>query len=425
MEWKPDGDFQRAVELVKGLGRGFRVLNFSHNDVDGVCSAFLIKRTFERFFGSEVLSVMPPTFMLTADEVREVVKERGEFDLLVISDKGTFKSYDEMTEMVGSVLVIDHHQPQGYPAVCTVLNPGAGRREYMPATALTCYMLMRMLGESDDVDDIVAAVGCRGDFAFDTVEGFCHRVAEPFLRMIGEKYPCLIEPVEGEPTIFDRSGRKKTALLNQMVEAIHAGTLAHLYRDELGEEIEYGPDLVLKFFGEAGAGKLPPESLEEFLSGRSGRLIRSVHLEFKKDCVRLEKRVKDPIFLGRIGKTDVLLVFAREVRRAARTTFSAILPFVAFAHMAELGRPDKALIVFCPKDVGTQISMKTDGEDINCGDFLSELARRLAERYPGKRVSGGGHARSAGFFAWTPIPVYAVLHEMIFLLEEMLTEPAV
>jgi len=416
-------DFQRTVELLDDLGKRFRALNFSHNDVDGVCCAFLIKRTLERFFGAEVVSVMPPSFMLTVEEVREIVNRTGDFDLLVISDKGTFGSYDRMTGVIKRVLVIDHHQPQGYPDRCTVLNPKAETGKFMPASALVCHLLMSMLGKPDDVDDLVAAIGCRGDLAFDIVDGFCDEMAEPFMQMVREKFPVLFEPVEDEPTIFDRAGRRKTSLISQMAEAVHAGTLAHLYAEEIGE-VGYGPDLVLNLFEEIVGGR-PPASLEEFLSGETGRVIMSVYKKFREDCTRLEDRVKDPIFLGKIGKTEVLLVFARELKRAAKTTFSAILPFVAFSHIRGSGRSNWVLIVFCPKDAGTQISMRAEGTEIDCASFLSELARRLASRYRGERIGGGGHKEAAGFFAPPSVPVYAVLHEMVFLLEEMLTEPAV
>lgn len=418
-----EASFRRALEILKQSG-GCRVLNFSHNDIDGVCSALLLKRAAEAL-NAEVFTVMPPYFELTKEEVTGAIRRAGTFDLMIISDKGTFRKYDDFTELIPDVLIIDHHQPVGDPQKCVVFNPVWGE-ERAPATALLCHMLVTELGVCGDFEDFACAVGCVGDLAFNAVTGKCQKPAEPFLEYARQKFPELFKISEGEPTMFDTDDRTRTAQLHRIAEVVHAGTLAHLYSGDIGGEIKYGPDFVLNFLEQMGRAGACPKSVEELFSAQDGGLIRAVYKEFKEDWKSLESRVKDPIFLGKVKDASVYLIFAREAKRAAKTTFSAILPFVASAHMKELKRNGEVvLIVFSPKEVGTHISMRTDGKTVDCGNFLHRLEEILREKYPGEKVSGGGHDRAAGFFASSGVPLYRVLHELVFMLEEILTEAAV
>lgn len=419
--YERDSGFKCTVDVIENLDKRSRVLNFSHNDIDGVCSAFLLKNMLKKYKKIEMISAMPPSFKLTKEEVESFVKQE-EFDLLIVSDKGTFEDYDGICRIVKDVLIIDHHQPQGMPKICKVFNPRPDGKEYAPATTLLCHMLMTKLGISGEIEDFVCAVGCRGDFAFDVVSGKCQWFAEPFFKYVQSRLPEIFEVVKDEPTMFDTEDRTKTAVLHKIAENVHAGTLAHLYSGDFGFDIPYGPDFVLGLFAEL---KKCPRNVEEFLSTRSGALLRRIHENFREDWKILEKRIRDPIFLGKAGAASVYLIFAREVRRAEQTAFSAILPFVAFAHMNELKRRKEeeiVVIVFCPKKIGTHISMRTDGNIINCGEFLARLADRLRRRYSKEKIGGGGHANAAGFFASLGVPMYKVLHELIFLTEEMLTE---
>ncbi|MEM1689142.1 MAG: DHH family phosphoesterase [Candidatus Hadarchaeales archaeon] len=421
--YRENSDFKHAIETIKGLGKKSKVLNFSHNDVDGVCSAFLLKRMLKKYGGIETISVMPPDFKLTKKDVESFGKE-GRFDLLIVSDKGTFEDYDEICEIASDVLIIDHHQPQGMPKICKVFNPRSDNKEYAAATTLLCHMIMTKLGISGEIEDFICAMGCRGDFAFDVVSGKCQPFARPFLEYVRPKIPEIFEIVKEKPTMFDTEDRTKTAILHKITEIVHAGTLAHLYSEDFVLDIPYGPDLVLNFFIELSETGKYPKNVEEFLSTKSGKLIGEVYEKFQNDWKILEKRVKNPIHLGKVGNASIYLIFAREIRRAEQTAFSAILPFVAFAHMNEFKKEgeETVIIVFCPKKIGTHISMRTDGKIINCGEFLARLAEKLRKRYPNEKISGGGHANAAGFFASSGVSMYKVLQELVSLTEEILTE---
>ncbi|MFN4132940.1 MAG: DHH family phosphoesterase, partial [Candidatus Hadarchaeales archaeon] len=126
IEWlyKEDPGFSMAVEALKKLEKKkVRVLNFSHHDLDGVTGAFILKRMLEKHYKATVVTKMPPHFKLWEETLEETLKKEGKFDILIISDKGTFASYDALLKHVKNILIIDHHQLDGKPEKCVLFNP--------------------------------------------------------------------------------------------------------------------------------------------------------------------------------------------------------------------------------------------------------------------------------------------------------------
>ncbi len=102
--------------------------------------------------------------------------------------------------------------------------------------------------------------------------------------------------------------------------------------------------------------------------------------------------------------------------------FPAILPYVASIHLDSLKRasnyPHTMAVVFCPKDRGVHISMRGGGGLVGCGVMCSELANRLQAMYPDQGgIGGGGHDRAAECVVDKPVPMYAVMHELVKLIE--------
>ncbi|MEM4187944.1 MAG: DHH family phosphoesterase, partial [Candidatus Hadarchaeum sp.] len=213
-----DSGFAKAVELIKELSRQreLKVINFSHHDLDGVASAFLLRRMFLQL-GAKVAVKMPERFRLLEEDLGFVSK--GKFDLLVISDKGTFASYGDFSEKVENILIIDHHTTHGNPKGAVVFNPSVER--HVPTSAsLMCHMLATQLSPTDEFDDFVALIGCRADFTFDPVERRCAEFVQPFVERSMRMFPQLFKTRLGDPTMYDLVDRRRTALINQIAEAL-------------------------------------------------------------------------------------------------------------------------------------------------------------------------------------------------------------
>ncbi len=422
--------FSATVKLIEKLKkkRKLRVLNFSHHDLDGISSAFILKRIFENHLGAKVVTKMPAFFKLWEEALTDELKKEGEFDILLISDKGTFEYYDEFLKHVEEVLIIDHHQLDGKPKNCTLFNPTVEVSNYASAASLLCNMLAHKLGYAEEIDDLAALIGCRGDFAFDPVEKTISDFATPFIEEMEKKFPLAFEVRSGRPTMYDIVDRSRTALINQIGEVLQVGTLAHLYKEKLKIDVDSGPGLVYDFLvelGESDGDSSKFTSIEDFLAhGPNGKILSTVFDQFKDDWDLLEKRSDNSVFIGELRGIGVYLVFAREVDAMDSTPFPAILPFVASTKLENMKRkgnhPHAMVVVFCPKERGVHISMRGGGGIINCGKMCFELSKRLQEIYlDGKGIGGGGHAKAAELLADKPIPTYSVMHEFLLMAEEM------
>jgi hypothetical protein len=418
-----DSGFAGAVELLKSLRRSSSVVVFSHHDVDGIASAFILQRLCRRL-GAKVVVKLPEGFRLLAEELETAV--RGTVDLLLISDKGTFASYDDFFRKAENVLILDHHPLDGRPTRCTVFNP-APEYPVGTATALLCHMLATQLGPTDEHDDLVALIGCRGDAVFDPVENRCDDFARPFVERARQLFPRLFRTRLGCPTMYDLVDRRRTALVNQITEAAYAGTLAHYYEAETRGGA-YGPELVFTFLNDlARRGENPAEfrSLDDVLGKLpAGAIISRTLQRFYLDWELLSGRVQSPVFLGEVQGVGVYLAFAKEAPSMQSAPFPAILPHVAATQLEPLkrafGHEETAIIVFCPKEIGVQVSMRGGGGVINCGQFCSRLAERLRRLFPpGTGIEGGGHVAAAEFFAGKSVPIYAVMRELLWMAEEL------
>lgn len=421
--------FAATIGVIERLSKKSpRILNFSHHDLDGIASAFILKRVFEKYTGATVVTKMPAYFKLWEDALVETLQEEGDFDLLLISDKGTFSYYDDLLKHVKEILIIDHHQLDGKPKKCTVFNPTIETSEYASAASLLSHMISRKLGLSEAIDDFAALIGCRGDFAFDAVEKTVSEFAKPFIDMIKQQFPETFDVKAGRPTMYDLVDRKRTALVNQISEVLQVGTLAHLYSGTLGLDVKSGPRLVYDFLlelVESGKDLSKVTSAESFLGeGPNGKILSKVFDQFKMDWELLDRRSDNSVFLGEVRGIGIYLIFSREVETMDGAPFPAILPFVASTKTESMkrsgGHAHAMVVVFCPKQKGIHISMRGGGGVLNCGKMCFDLARRLQEIYPqNKGIGGGGHAKAAELLADKPTPMYAVMHELILMVDEM------
>lgn len=135
-------------------------------------------------------------------------------------------------------------------------------------------------------------------------------------------------------------------------------------------------------------------------------------------------RAENLVFLDEILGVGIYMLFAKEAS-ATQAQFPAILPFVSSTSLNELklagGHSHVLLIVFCPRERGVHISMRGGGGVIDCGVMCSQLASHLRELYSEQEegIEGGGHDRAAECMVDKPVPMYAVMHELLALVQEM------
>lgn len=427
--FRTDPGFASTVRLLEKLNelKHPRVLNFSHHDLDGIASAFIVRRLLERYLDAEVVTKLPPHFKLLEETLRETLEGEGRFDLLLLTDKGTFGYYDDFLKYIDRVLILDHHPLDGRPKRCTVLNPSADRP--VPAAAsLLCHMLATKLDPTDNYDDFAALIGCRGDFAFDPVQKTPVDFVRPFIERAREKFPRALEIKLERPTMFDLLNRDRTVLINQIGEVLHAGCLAHLYNQALSIDIPYGPELVFNFLLElAKRGDRPSEfcTIADVLGRmQKGQMLSRVFEQYKSDWNMLNRRAENTVFLDEIRGVGIYMLFAKEAPAMQATQFPAILPFVASTRLDELklagGHSHVMLTIFCPKERGVHISMRGGGGVLDCGAMCYQLASHLRDLYPEREgIGGGGHDRAAECVVDKPVPMYAVMHELLALVQEM------
>ncbi|MEM4202322.1 MAG: hypothetical protein QW786_03850, partial [Candidatus Hadarchaeum sp.] len=280
-------------------------------------------------------------------------------------------------------------------------------------------------------DDFVALIGCRADFTFDPVERRCAEFVQPFVERSMRMFPQLFKTRLGDPTMYDLVDRRRTALINQIAEALQVGTLAHYYGEILDAAVS-GQDLVLDFLNGIVSTKRLAEfrNIDDFLTiSPPGKIISCVLKHFRLDWEQLESRVRGPIFLGEVRNIGVYLVFAREVSRMQSVPFPAILPYVASTQLEPLkrafGHGGTMIIVFCPKKNGVHISMRGGGGIIDCSGVCSQLADRLRRLYPSHAgIEGGGHADAAECFAGESVPMYSVMRELLWTMAEIFQQEA-
>lgn len=225
---------------------------------------------------------------------------------------------------------------------------------------------------------------------------------------------------------------RETALLNQVGEVLHVSLLAHLYTPFSKEiEVDHGPNLVLRALTNLAEQerRLDFDDLQDFLGIiLESNQISKVHELFKKDWSILEERAENAIFLEEAEGVGIYLIFAREAPAMQGVTFPAILPYVASAKLSDLserGDHEAALaIVFCPKDIGTHISLRGGGKILSCDSVCRELVNRVQDCRPEAKdnIGGGGHELAAECVATKSIETHVVMRELLDIIRDLIED---
>ena len=157
-EWPvPQISLKRAADFLKKCKNLAPTVIASHSDADGLCSGVLMLRTLQR------LEHSGPSLLITGkgehvhDETfRQKILSHSPRSLIVL-DMG---SRGEPICAGLPTLLVDHHQPRGFPPGAVVLS-SFGIEPVVPASYLA-YMLARCVADVSDLNWL-ALIGSVGD----------------------------------------------------------------------------------------------------------------------------------------------------------------------------------------------------------------------------------------------------------------------
>ena len=154
--------FQKGISFILKVKPDDKVLVVHHKDVDGLVSAVILLRTFERV-GLKVTKVIASS----NEEMGGVIKKIKNFDKTIILDIDICYLKKQLIKLEKDVLLIDHHPPRANLNTkrMVYINPRLEHPEvYQPVS----YVIYKFLSEILILKDIewLAALGTVGDYGF-------------------------------------------------------------------------------------------------------------------------------------------------------------------------------------------------------------------------------------------------------------------
>ncbi|MBN2055240.1 DHH family phosphoesterase [bacterium] len=416
-------EYNLAAEKITSC-RDQDVLIVSHDDPDGICSAVMLARALHRL-GVRSHVRLPPRFMLSADELREYAEACGlsPQGRVFCLDKGVSESYDELTEVVEDVVIIDHHPPQGIPRKVLVVNPSL-ESWVRASTTHVLYMVLVLAGLADEGDVIADLLGLTGDFALKTVPEEVASLALELVDHARSAHPHLFESRQIRPTMFDVKQRRQTSLLHQITELVHAvsgGGFQFFYGDRnvLLEHVDPPRHIFNQLLGYLTAGRTAAEdTLEEFIAALPDpQLTELMFRYYLEDWEKYSSLLQASVEIVQLGKVHVYLFIGDRIK------LTPMLGSVKLHEMAErLGHQHAIIIIVNVKMDCLHVSMRGTGEKLHCGQMCGNLATRLRERLHIDQVSGGGHPVAAELVVREDgVPPLSVIKEIMDYLGEVET----
>jgi len=386
--------------LLESLDGDDRVLVFSHDDPDGYAAAGILCRYLE-YRNIDYRLEFPHRFELSASELKETVRRFGDTDVVFVADKGTFSHYNDLTNIVDPVVVIDHHASDHDPKECLVYNPGeatcAGHQMHQIVSLVSDY-------DPDQFDDFLALLALRSDWTIQPLQGVIPEFVQPFYQTIRSRWSHLFEPINSRPTWMEINQRNRTLLINQISElyfALSGGGFQYFWNDFVPglrdrDQTRFGYDVLIKSH-EQGVKIGEIESLDRYINSLpEDENVRAIFDHYLHRWEQARKRLKNTIKLKQIGSIDVYFY-------AGENTM--LMPMAGSVRLGILARQNdqgEAVLIMANRETGSSsrvdfhISFRSTGEAIHMGKLAEELAFRVRERC-GKdhEISGGGHPPAA------------------------------
>lgn len=173
-----------AVEFVRKINPGEKVLVVYGHDNDSICSAVLVYRMVKNFRRAQAeLFSTKDNFSVSEEDADEIAKIAP--DHVIVVDIAHLESeHVERVLAARRTLIVDHHQPLKLAGI-TYCNPREFEKKiYMPVSYLT-YRMYREFGDSSDVAWI-AGIGVLSDHAVSIAGDLFEEIKRKNPRLLGK-----------------------------------------------------------------------------------------------------------------------------------------------------------------------------------------------------------------------------------------------
>jgi len=309
--------FERGILFIKEIENTNRVLVIHHKDVDGLVSAAILLRVFEKI-GLKVTEVTASS----NEEIEDVIKKIKDFDKIIILDIDICYLKEQLVSLNKDILLIDHHPPRTdlNTEKIVYINPRLELPEiYQPVS----YILYKFLSRLTNLKDIewLAVLGTIGDYGFED----CIDLLENWLNIRNKEG--LIK------TVF----WKNVKMMNGVIT-------------------ELGYDNALRVV----KGMV---SLEDFEKNEE---IKEVYEKFNEKLKEVEQ-----MFWRNTRTIEELDLIISEIE----TDYRALTSFLS----SELGikHPDKIIVLMRKKNGKYVINVRYQGEGIHLGEMMKKCTKDL------------------------------------------------
>ncbi len=348
---------ERAITFFKKIGHGQKVVLMHHGDCDGVVSALYIAETVKEIRGrypDEILWVSTKSYKLKNEKA---LIDHLAPDVLLVTDLDLGKEPETLkhwADVIDNVFIYDHHNIDGsykdaIPRSIEYLNARMlGIPRIWHPAAYFGYSLFKHFSKNDY--PWLAALGLRGDHAFDEYEELKNEIRD--------KFPELLKEIENEDY---------KNLLEKLVYFVNAG----FFHNPNGED-----NISFKVLQKAMKKN---DYTFVYSNEEEAASLFSKRQELKSDIEKIYDGAKDE---AKIYEDIPLLVYRIN-------TPHYILGVIASRLKDD--HPDKIIYIFNQFDDEISGEIR-QGEKIDVN--LIKLLLGIGENF--KYISVGGHPRAAG-----------------------------
>ncbi len=386
-----DENFKKITEFLVSLA-GKKILYFSHDDPDGISSAAIMSELFE-YLKIDYRLEFPSAFALRKEDIPE-----GNYEAIIITDKGTLSEYDKYFSEKVKFLTIDHHFTPAVPEKVMWYNPSLKPNSYCSASYI-CHNIATAMGLRDDILDFYAMAGLKGDWAIDPAIDSVSDYVRPLYDEFAANHPEYVKKrTDLPPTMFEASQKEHSTLLSRYTHDLHAisgGAFQFFYNDKDPSLKDiFQPRLAFEMLIGLRKAKQPLKKFksEKDLLNIKGHKDHAMKILkcFEDDWLRGLDLLSTAVEAGRIEDTRVFLYAGIEMN------LMPMLGSVALFDLAEGG--DAILIMAAKIGYGVHFSVRATGGVVHSGKLCGTLAEKLRSTVTDDKkqfISGGGHPKAA------------------------------
>jgi len=159
-----NGLFNSTLNFIRSIKEKDRILIVCDDDVDGLCSAIVLKKTLERMGIKRIKTSQTSIYKITKTNFN-----LRKFSKIIVMDLGIYSLQKDLKELLGrNFLLIDHHPitQKIKSKNVIVINPRENNPEIYQPTSYITYKLCSRLTKIKDME-WVAVLGTLGDYGFD------------------------------------------------------------------------------------------------------------------------------------------------------------------------------------------------------------------------------------------------------------------